>query len=72
MDAIPDLGANHREGTFRTCLVEVRSKGTWRRPCSVERRERELRGTYSVGHRAQQDRPQQSLQAARDQCSKIL
>src|SRR6218665_4134105 len=42
----------------RFCLVEVRAKGTWRRPSSADRRERELRA-LSVGHRAQQDRSEQ-------------
>src|SRR6218665_1212608 len=40
------------------CLVEVRAKGTWRRPCSVEWREHELRVLSEV-HRAQHDRQEQ-------------
>jgi len=36
-ETIPNSGTKHREGTF-FLVEEVRTKGTWRRPFSAERR----------------------------------
>lgn len=50
------------------CLVEVHSKGTWRRPSSVARREKELRALSAATGLNKISRSK-AQQAAPDQCS---